>query len=181
MKSKSLLFPKQICFLSWALLAVGCRSPNVNPASPQPQVGYVDLYAEAPADLSWSVHELREERKDSTKIFYDLDPLPGRILRLAFPPGSHRLSITFLNRVINKPADVDVEVREGKITPVRVTLAENGTTFVQTKQSSVGGTAYGRYGRRTKIGAYEASMFAVSARVDAPVEYQVKERMPYGK
>jgi hypothetical protein len=67
------------------------------------------------------------------------------------------------------------------ITPVRVQLTEAGETTVQTKQTSVGGTAYGRYGRRTKFSNDEAATYRVSAEANASMPYRVKERMPYAR
>jgi len=165
--------------LVWALLVFGCSSPNVNPGSPKLHVGYIDLYADSPGEFCWAVHEVGPSPDDLKKVFYDLSPVQGRILRLALPPGPHRLRVTFLDRVVTKPVEVEVEIHESEITPVRVSLAPEGNAFVKTKETSAGGTAYGRYGRRTKIGSYETSMFALTAQTEAPVPYQRKEQMPY--
>ena len=85
----------------------------------------------------------------------------------------------FMNRTVRGPGLVEVEVKDGMITPVHVALIPDGTTQVETKQTSVGGTAYGRYGRRTKISSDESTMYRVSAEAEASVPYQVKEQMPY--
>jgi hypothetical protein len=52
---------------------------------------------------------------------------------------------------------------------------------VETKQTSVGGTAYGRYGRRTEISSDESNIFRVSAEAEPSVPYQAKEQMPYAR
>jgi hypothetical protein len=115
------------------------------------------------------------------RVFSELEPPPGGIVRLAFAPGRHRLRVTFLNRVIAKPAEVEVAVADGKITPIRVTLSEAGVALVETKEVNRGGTAKGRYGRRTKISSDETVMYGLSAVADPPVAYQPKERMSYAQ
>jgi hypothetical protein len=89
------------------------------------------------------------------------------------------LRITFRNRVITSPSEIEVEVQDGKTTPVSVTFTEAGVTLVRTKETSRGGTAYGRYGRRTSIGSDETVRYSLSAVAAPPVAYQLKERMPY--
>jgi hypothetical protein len=157
----------------------GCASPNVNPAMPKANTGYADFFTDSAEDLDWEVRQLNTATGQFEPVFSRLKPIEGRILRLAFAPGRYSLRVTFLNRVIAKPAEVEVEVQDGKITPVRVTLTEAGATSVRTKETSRGGTLYGRYGRRTKIGSDEASMNSISAVAAPPVAYQVKERMAY--
>jgi hypothetical protein len=143
--------------------------------------GYVDFHADSSGELSWDVARFDDRTQSFKSVFSELEPAAGGFLRLAFAPGRHRLQVTFLNRVIAKPAEVEVEVQDGKITPVRVTLTEAGTALVRTKEVSRGGTAYGRYGRRTKIGSDETAMYGISAVADPPVTYQLKERMPYAR
>lgn len=168
-----------VAMLATAFLASGCASPNVNPASPQAQTGYVDLHADSSGELSWNVQVRDAAGSGFRKAFYNLDPLEDRILRLAFAPGNCQLRVTFLNRVIAEPVVFEVQVRDGQITPVQIKLVEVGATSVQTKSTSAGGTAYGRYGRRTKIGSYETSMYRVTAAPQEPQPYQIKQHMPY--
>jgi len=163
------------------LLPFGCASPNVNPASPRTNTGYIDLYADFSGELSWDVQRFDVTANGFKKLFYDWDPVEGRILRLAFAPGHHQLRVTFLNQVIAEPAVIEVEVRDGGITPVQVKLVEAGVTSVQTKGTSVGGTAYGRYARRTTIGSYETSMYRVSALPQPLQPYKPKQQMPYAR
>src|SRR2546426_447601 len=70
--------------LTAPLLAPGCASPNVNPASPRAHTGYLDLYAEFSGELNWDVQRLDAIANGFKRVFYDLNPLEGRILRLAF-------------------------------------------------------------------------------------------------
>lgn len=165
--------------LLFALWVSGCATPNVNPPQARANTGYVDFYADSSGELSWEVARFDGRSQSFNRVFSELDPPSGGVLRLAFAPGRHRLRVTFLNRVITKPADVEVEVPDGKITPVRVTLTEAGVALVQTREENRGGTAKGRYGRRTKIGSDETAMYSLSAVADVPVAYQLKERMSY--
>jgi hypothetical protein len=159
----------------------GCATKNVNPPKARANTGYVDFYAGPSAGLGWEVSRWNERSRDFDLVFWDLDPPPGGILRLAFAPGRHRLRIAFLNCVIKKPAEVEVEVQNGKVLPVRVTLTEAGTTVVTTKEQERGGTAFGRYGRRTKFGSEEMVMYDVSVAAAPPEAYQPKEKMPYAR
>ena len=141
----------------------------------------MDFHAEASAELSWEGARWEDGAREFQRVFWELEPPTGGVLRLAFAPGRHRLRVTFLNRVVTKPVEIEVEVQDGKVLPVRVTLAEAGTTLVRTKEQERGGTAYGRYGRRTKIGRDETVMYDISATPGPPVAYKPKEKMPYAR
>ena len=170
--------------LTFAVLALwfsGCATRNVNPPQARANTGYVDFHADASGDLCWEVARFDDRTQSFKSVFSELKPQPGGIARLAFAPGRHRLRVTFLNRVIRKPAEIEAEVQDGKITPVRVTLTEAGVAQVETKETSRGGTAYGRYGRRTQIGSDETTMYSLSAVADPPMSYQLKERMSYAR
>jgi hypothetical protein len=164
-----------------ALWMPGCATRNVNPPQPRPGTGYVDFHTDAAPDLIWEVVRLDDRAKASRKVFTEFEPPQGGVLRLAFPPGHYRLRVMFLNRAVLEPGLVEVEVKDGMITPVRMELAEIGVTSVETKEASVGGTAYGRYGRRTKIGSAEAASYRLTGVAAPPVVYQPKERMPYAR
>jgi len=173
---------RQLWLLAFALAGgflVGCASPNVNPAIPKANTGYVDFFTDSAEDLYWEVRQLNTATSQFEPVFSRLKRIEGGILRLAFAPGRYSLQLTFLNRFIARPAEVEVEVQDGKITPVRVTLTEAGVTSVQMKETSRGGTVYGRPGRRTKFSSNEAAMCDISALAAPPVAYQVKERMAY--
>jgi hypothetical protein len=176
-----LLFRLLPVLVAAALFITGCASPNVNPPQPRAHTGYVDIHADSTNELCWEVARFDEPKAAFQLVISEFKPPQAGILRLAFVPGRHRLRISFLNLVVVKPAEVEVEVEDGKITPVRVTLAEAGMTLVQTTETSVGGTAYGRYGRRTKVGSEEAIMFQVSALAEPPIPYQVKELTSYAR
>ena len=163
------------------LLVAGCASTNVNPPQARAKTGYVDLYADSAGELRWQVARFDDRAQSFKNVFSEWDLPPGRVLRLAFPPGHYRLRVMFTNRAVREPGLVEVEVKDGMITPVHVALISGGTTQVETKQTSVGGTAYGRYGRRTTVSSDESNMFRISAEAEPSVPYQVKEQMPYAR
>jgi hypothetical protein len=162
-----------------ATLGFGCASPNVNPPAPKAHTGYVDFDLTVADELALEVREYRSGTNSFKTLYFDARPVQGEPLRLALAPGRHRLRVTCVNRAINHPAEIEVEVYDGRITPLRLTLTDVGVVLVRTKELGTGSTAYGRYGRRTKIGADETVLYDVSVAVDAPVAYQPKERMDY--
>jgi hypothetical protein len=172
-------WPLRFCL--FLTLITGCASPNVNPPQARAKTGYVDFYADSSGGLSWQVARFDDHKQSFRSVFSEFKPPPGRVLRLAFPPGHYRLRVTYMNCVVREPGLVEVEIKDGMITPVYVKLTEAGETTVQTKQTSVGGTAYGRYGRRTKFSNDESATYRISAEASAPVSYQLKERMPYAR
>src|ERR1051326_7654340 len=104
------------------VMGVGCASKNVNPSVPKLRTGYVDCYAEPSSELWWDVQRFDPGANRFSTVFSELKPLEGRVLRLAFVPERHRLRVTFLNRLIAEPAVFEVNIREGQITPVRITF-----------------------------------------------------------
>lgn len=161
------------------LIAAGCASSNINSPAPRANTGYIDLYSESDTDLCWDVQVSRASGADFKTVFSDVKPPEGGVLRLAFAPGNHTLRITFLNRVITKPAQLNVKIENGKITPLAVTLTETGPTTVVSKQTIIGGSPSLRGGRQTKVNSDETVMYDISAVPAAPVPYQPKKQMPY--
>jgi hypothetical protein len=157
----------------------GCATQNVNPPQSRVNTGYVDFRAAPASELWWDVARFDEGTQSFRSVFSQMKPPQDGVLRLAFAPGHHRLQVTFLNRVIRKSAEVEVEVLDGKITPVRVILTAAGTAQVETQSESFGSTAKGRYGRRTKYSSDQSVMYDLSAMAEPPMAYKLKERMPY--
>jgi hypothetical protein len=164
-----------------ALVVAGCASPNVNPVQARARTGYVDFYADSSGELSWQVACFDGHTQSFKSVFSEFEPPPGRALRLAFPPGHYRLRVTFMNRVVREPGLAELDINDGLITPVHVVLIPDGTTQVETKETRIGGTFKGRYGRGTKFGSDESTMYRVSAEAKPSVPYQVKEQMPYAR
>jgi hypothetical protein len=171
--------PRTILFLlAFAILAPGvpgCASRNVNPPQARANTGYMDFYAVNADDLCWDITDVKRNKK----VFYEFHPVKEPVLRLAFQPGRYPLRVAFLNHVITVPGVADVEVQDGKVTPVRVTLTEAGTALVQTKEISRGGTVYGRYGRRARISSTGSVSYEVSAEPQPPLPFQLRAQMPY--
>ena len=154
--------------------AAGCATGNVNPPKARASTGYVDFRADSSGALSWQVAQYDDRTQNFKVIFSELSPPPDGILRLAFAPGQYQLQVTFLNRVVSEPGFVEVEVVDGKVTPVHVTLISVGTTSVQRKEQRVGTTVKGYSGRTTKVTNNESVMFRVAAVAAAPLPYQPK-------
>lgn len=159
------------CLTATFLLGqTGCASKNVNPASARAHTGYVDFLADA--DLYWQVEEVLSDDKVKT-VFDEFKPL--RTLRLAFAPGRHELSVVFLNRVIGKPGTVAVEVKDGMVTPVRVTLTEIGNTLVEERNVRARGTVYGRWGRGTRLSNSGATAYRIVLTPETALPYRQAE------
>jgi len=170
------------CFLCAGLLLAlgsGCATRNVNPPQTRANTGYVDFHTDGPNDLMWEVSWFDPRLGEYQPLFHKFAPLEDPVLRLAFAPGRKRFRVSFLNRVIEGPSDIELLVQDGKITPVLISLVDAGTAMVKTKETSVGGTAYGRYGRRTKFSTSETRSYRLSAVAGQPIPYQTKEQMPY--
>jgi hypothetical protein len=168
-------FVRNLLVAGVLLVAGGCASPNVNPASARHGMGYVDFYATDADNLYWDVTDLKQNKK----VFYKFDPLGEPILRLAFKPGQYELKINFLNHVIATPGTAEVDVQEGMITPVIVTLLPAGEALYRTKRTAAGSTYYGTYGRRTSIHDNPATSYEVALDPQPPLPYQRKEQMSY--
>lgn len=157
------------------LMAGGCASPNVDPAKAQHGMGYVDFYADDADNLYWDVTDL----KTNKKVYYEFDPLKEPILRVALKPGQYELQVTFSNHIIETPGTAEVDVQEGKITPVTVTLLPSDTALFKTKTTGWGSTYFGVYGRRTMINDHPSPSYEVALEPRPPLPYQPKAQMPY--
>ena len=116
-----------------SLFAIGCASPNVNPPRARAKTGYVDFYADSSGELSWQVARFDDHTQGFRSVFSEFEPPSGRVLRVAFPPGHYRMLVTFMNCVVREPGLVELEVKDGMITPVRVQLTDAGETTVDRK------------------------------------------------
>lgn len=161
-----------------ALFVAGCATQDVNPPEPRSNTGYVDFYATYPGALCWDVSRFNSKSQTFQPVFSKLKPPQQGVLRLGFPPGSHRLRITFLNQAIEEPAEIEVEVVDGKVTPIIVTLTEASAVSVQTKELGWGGSVKGPAGRRVKTETGETRMFKVSAITKPSINYKPKAQMP---
>ena len=173
--------PSFVWLATLPLWLSACATQNVNPPQARPHTGYVDLHVESADDLSWDVARFDEGAQKLRRVFSAVKPPSAGVLRLAFAPGRCRLQVTFLNRPITQPAEVEVEVQDGKILPILIKFIEAGNATVVTKETSRGATVYGRYGRNTKVGTSETATYSLSAVVAPPAAYQPKANMPYAQ
>jgi hypothetical protein len=168
-----------LCLLAAALALIGsgCASPNVDPPKARAGLGYVDFYCADADGLYWDITDAKTRKK----VFYDFNPFDESILRLALKPGHYELSINVMNHAITTQGTVDVDVSDGMITPVTVTLAPAGTETVQTTSTFVGGTYYGRYGRNTHIVTTATTTYDILAEARQALPYAPKAQMLYFK
>ena len=158
-----------------ALLADGCASPNVNPSIAKADTGYVDFYTGGTNDLYWDVTDV----KSNLTVFSQFKPLGEPILRLAFKPGTYKFQVTFLNRVIDTPGITNVDVRDGMVTPVLVTLTPSGTSVVQSQRMQSGGTFHGSWGVRVRSTHNNTTNYDISVEPQTALPYQPREYMLY--
>ena len=154
------------------LLLSACASRNVNPPAPQPHTGYVDIRPEPAMGISWDILYAKPGSEKFKRAFSDVKPVEGA-LRVALPPGRHRLRINVLNHVITEPTDVEVDVQNGQTTPVTVKFAA-GKDLQMPYRDPNAGRAFRRQGRGTKVSLYEGSEFAIAATAEAAVPYKPK-------
>jgi hypothetical protein len=161
------------------LIAAGCASPNVNPPTPRAHSGYVDFFADD-ENLYWQVDQIGPGEK-TNQVFALFAPLEEHILRLAFAPGHYQFRVTFMNHAIRNPGVAEVEVQDGMITPVQVTLVDAGEALVQSKEVQGGATYYGRYGRNTRIRDNPDTMYQVDLVPGPALAYKPKAAMIYAE
>jgi len=161
-----------------ALATPGCSSSGVNPSAPHANTGYVDFYTDDLVDLSWEVKCKDERTGKMETVFAQYKPLQTSVLRIASPPSEHQFQVWFMNLTTEGPQTVQVRVENGKITPVHVTLATGGTTFIRQKEYSFRGSAKG-YARGTKVTTTENKVFQIGATAEPSQPYKTKEEMPY--
>lgn len=142
----------------------------MNPPKARSSTGYIDIFDPEGGSWSWSI-----ENPSGGRSFYtEYTPHTG-IVRLALSPGTYDLGIAILNTAISKPPVVKVHVVDGQLTPIRVSLLEEGATAVDRTHTQVPG----RYLRRTKITAEETHSHRLEAEVLPVIPYRPKEQVPY--
>jgi len=155
---------------------MGCATGGVNPPRASENTGYVDVHANPSAEVRWEVARSIESAGEFRGLVIScFDPSPDGILRLALAPGPHWLRLTCLNRLTTGPTDIEVEVEDGKVTPVCVTFAGAGTARGENE------FVHSRYGQRTIIPENEEPIYRISATAGAPLAYRCKSEMPYAR
>jgi hypothetical protein len=72
-----------------------------------------------------------------------------------------------------------LNVERWKLTVCLIIATRSASTDITSRKTSIGGTAYGRYGRRTQMSSEKSVAYRLSVVVDTPVAYQPRERMNY--
>ncbi len=160
--------------VSWT---AGCATGNVNPTKARLNTGYVDFHSDPSGGFYWQVARWDESAQGFKKLFSDFRPSAGGGLRLALVPGRYRLEVTFLNLAVREPCLVEVEIKDGWVTPVQVALVGDGTSLVQRKEQRAGASAKGGYRLKTSYRSEESMIYQLSAKTSAPVSYQTKEHL----
>jgi hypothetical protein len=161
-----------IAALCWSV--AGCATKKASHANSGN--GYVDFFTDE-GSLEWKVYKVENGGKPKT-VFERHAQLDQRGLRLEFAPGHHRFQVTFLNRVIAKPAEVDVEVLAGRVTPVHVTFGKAVTSAV-IATPTLNSTMVDPAGRRIDLEDNETITYELRASAASPVIFQPMDRMVY--
>jgi hypothetical protein len=165
-----------ITFAIAGLWAAGCASTNVDPDVAKPGLGYVDFYCKDPS-VMWNVKDVTTA--NSKRLFSKPKPVESGVLRMAFAPGTYKLEVSFLNRVVSEPGVVELQIQDRQVLPVEAYMVPAGSTLIREKSISGGATVYGRYGRTTKVTNEGANLFRVELTPQAPIAYAKKDQMSY--
>jgi hypothetical protein len=171
---------KPITFASWLAavllgLVTGCATRDVNPPATRPGRGYVDFYTVPKAEAWWKVDVFDPSRQDYKEFTAQFKAPGAGIFRVEARPGRYKARISFVNQPVEAPAEAEVEVREGLITPVRVTLNKGDSTYVRVVDDRA------RDAHRNKVTDYQQQRWQISAVAQPPVPYTPKERTAYWK
>ena len=157
------------------LLVGGCATRDVNPQAARTGFGYVDFYTQPKTESWWKV-EVFDAAKNSYRDFTADFKAPGQdIFRVEAPPGRYRARIAFVNRFIEAPAEVEVEVQAGLITSVPVTLETSGASNIRTVEDRAGGSL------RKKVADNPETVWKISAAAKPALPYALKAQMSYWK
>ena len=159
------------------LLASGCATTDVNPSAPRAGRGYVDLFTRPKMDVWWKV-DVFDSRKQGYKEFTAQFKAPGEgVFRVEARPGLHKARISFVNKATAAPAELEVKVQEGMITPVEVTLTEAGSSYVRTIEDRA--RSGFRTAGRNDVTDQTQQVWQISAKALPPIPYTPKERTTY--
>ncbi len=168
-----------ISLLGLWLLSAGCASPDVNPGVARADRGYVDLFTDPKSDVWWKV-DVYDADNQTYKQFTAQFQAPGQsIFRVEAKPGRHKAMISFVNQPVEAPAEGEVEVVAGMITPVKVTITKGDTSFVRDVDDRVR-SGFATAGRN-KVTDTQQQRWKISSTALAPIPYAPKQDMTYWK
>jgi len=167
----------RVLFVAFGVVGVwGCGTTN--PASPRANTGYVDFFTDSDLGLSWEVKRASQPNGETQTVFSNFKPVEGTVLRLAAPPGKYRFQVWFMNTTTEGPQTVEVQVENGKVSPVHISLNPSGTASVDRKVYGFRPSAKG-YGHGTKIKRDESVVYQIGAAAEPLQDYRPKEQMSY--
>ena len=156
-------------------LAGGCATSDVDPSTARAGRGYVDLYTMPRTEAWWKV-DVFDPNRQSYKEFTAQFKAPREgVFRIEARPGRHKARISFVNQAIEAPAEIEVEVREGMITPVQVSINQGDSTYVRV----VGDRA--RDIHRNKVTDYQQQRWQISPVAQPFIPYTAKQNTAYWK
>lgn len=161
------------------LFVCGCASPDVNPQVPRNDRGYVDIFTVPKEDVWWKVDVFDSGNKDYKEFTAQFKAPTDAIFRVEARPGGHKALISFVNHAVEAPAEGEVEVVAGMITPVQVTLEKGDKAFVRSvdDRARSGFTTAGR----NEVTDYSQTRWKITVKALPPIPYAPKESMNYWK
>lgn len=153
--------------------AAGCASTDLNPQTARPGRGYVDFYTQPRTESWWKVDVFQAATQTYQPFAAEFNAPAGGIYRVEAPPGRYKIRVGFVNRFVESPAGQEVEVQDGKITPVEVTLAQGGTAQRRVAEDRAGGSL------RNKVTDQPDTVWKVSASARPAVAYTPKAATAY--
>lgn len=160
-------------FSGLLLFAAGCASTDVNPAAARAGRGYVDFYTQPRTESWWKVDVFQTATQTYKPFAAEFNGPAGGIYRVEAPPGRYKIRVSFVNRFVESPAGLEVEVQDGKVTPVEVTLANAGTGQRRVVEDRAGGSL------RNKVTDQPDTIWRISATARPPVSYTPKAATSY--
>jgi len=158
------------------LFAAGCATPEANPPTSRPNSGYADFYADPALDAFWKVEEWDAQKSEFRVLYSEYKAPTHGVLRLEMSPGRHHLRIGVRNLATQGPVEVDVEIMDQKLTPVRVKMEVSGSTYVREVEDKLR-----RPGTRRKVTDSEQQVFKLTTETSAPQNYQPKDSVGYAR
>jgi hypothetical protein len=163
------------CLITSLLLAtIGCKSTDINPGSCRPGRGYADLFTEPKEDVWWQVDVFDTQEQGYKEFTAQFETPQFSIFRVEARPGKHKARIELVNRIVESPVELEVDIREGMITPIRVTMTPAGTSEVRVREDRA------RW-QRSRVRQYGEQMWKLSAKTEPPIPYAPKQSMTYWK
>ncbi len=178
MKLQATLFPLTALCGLW-MFACGCASRDVNPHVPRSDRGYVDLYTVPKEDVWWKVDVFDPQNQNYKEFTAQFKSPTDGIFRVEARPGKHKALISFVNHAVEAPAEGEVEVVAGMITPVQVTLEKGDTAYVRSVEDRAR-SGFATAGRND-VTDYHQTRWKISSRALAPIPYAPKKDMQYWK